>query len=260
MSDGETSKEVGRAGKATRSDAIGLMKEGIAERQAADELIEGWWRYIPFIAVVAGLLTLIIFIVLTGSLIGVLIALILMWTVTYAVLAVLNYRLIKRMNEHARREAVLRRGMIEYLLSVAEKEGGKETAIRAKSALDPMLHDHAAERPFGIMLSPMTVVPIVGIVAELLVLRDLNRFHPAHEGGWEALLSEWKEASAKHGWQLLLPAESQVKMRPFVAYYLISLLLTPFLIYWYHDLIQEVNQHFRAQWQIEDQLESGLGT
>ena len=260
MSDGETSKEVGRAGKAIRSDAIGQIKMGIAERQATDELIEGWWRYIPSTAVAAGLLTFIIFFVLTGGLIGVLIALILMWTVTYAVLAILNYRLIKRMNEHARREAVLRRGMIEHLLSVAEEEGGADIALRTRSALDPMLHDHAAERPFGIMLSPMTAVPIVGIVAELLVLRDLNRFHPAHERGWKALLSEWKEASDKRGWQLLLPAEKQVKRRPFAAYYLISLVLTPFLIYWYHDLIQEVNQHFREQWQIEDQLVSRLGT
>lgn len=259
MSDGETSKEVGRTGKTTRSDAIGQIRAGIAERHATDELIKGWWRQIPSTAVAAGLLTFIIFFVLTDGLIGVLIALILMWTVTYAVLAILNYRLIKRMNEHARREAVLRRGMIEYLLSIQE-ENGKDIALRTGSALDPKLHDRAAERPFGIMLSPMTAVPLVGVVAELLVLRDLNRFHPDHEGGWKALFSEWKEASDKGGWQLLLPAENQIKRRPFAAYYLISLVLTPFLIYWYNDFIQEVNQHFREQWQMEDQLESRLGT
>jgi hypothetical protein len=48
-----------------------------------------------------------------------------------------------------------------------------------------------------------------------------------------------------------------MRPRPFIIYLLLSLLF-PFLGYWYHVLIKEMNGHIKAQHSIEDQIISAL--
>jgi hypothetical protein len=54
---------------------------------------------------------------------------------------------------------------------------------------------------------------------------------------------------------VILPSWKTLPERSFFIYLILTLLTCGlFLIYWYYVLIKDLNDHFGAQWQFEDQI------
>jgi hypothetical protein len=252
-------KEKGRTGSIPSSAARAHIAESIKRRAASDELIKGWYTYIPAVAVIFGLLTLAILIYIAGLETGILLGLFFMFCVGFAIMAVLNYKLVKRYNAHAKREAALRTGIIEFVRAAAEEQGMMEQVANEVSTMESVNRDALAhEREASLLATPFAAVPLAGFVAEYYALHAITGPAATHDRRWHALMQQAGSASTKLGFELMLPSSKVIPKRSFALYLVLSLALFPFLAYWYFVLIKDMNEHFEAQWTVEDSLMSTL--
>lgn len=56
------------------------------------------------------------------------------------------------------------------------------------------------------------------------------------------------------GFRPALPAWKASAPKPAAIYPVIGLVFLPFITFWYTDLIKDLEEHFKLQWQFEDQL------
>ena len=241
-----------------RTGARSHIRQAIEGRKESDLLIAGYYLYIPFVAVAFAILGGALFLVLVPNIAGVAFAYLVIYSIIFAVCAILNYKLMHRLNAHFRREALLRAGLLEMLRQDAEaaRSVKVETHIATIESLNQDAFNHEKSR--AEMIAPMAAIPIIGIVFGLLSLRSLTGADASHDRRWHVLLNQMQEAYRGLGRDIMLDPGHDVPRRSFAAYAIVSLLLFPFLAYWYHVLIRDVNAHFQAQWAVEDELAKQL--
>lgn len=249
----------GRADPGLRSAARAHIAESVKQRDGTDQLIKGWYMYIPVVAVAFGLLTLALLVGLAGLYPGLLLGWAFMYFVGFAILAVLNYKLVKRFTAHARREAILRTGIIELVRASAAEQGRSDQVANELSIMESIDRDALGhEREVSVLVTPFAAVPLVGFFAEYYALHAVTGPASVHDRRWHALLQQAQSTSSKLGFQLILPSSRAIPRRSFPLFLVLSLAVFPFLAYWYLVLIRDMNQHFESQWKVEDSLLSAL--
>lgn len=242
MSDPEDS----RAGPSSTA-SVG---EAVASRARTDELIVGWWALLPAIGIVAGLLVLVSVLLFVPGTGGWALGYVLMYTAGFCFMAVLNFKLLRRLRGHFEREAMLR-------LALIERARRSRAPTQGLEGLDEGARAH--EKLPSALFSAMCVLPLVGFPFEFYYLRHLTRAPPLHDADYVAFMREFASVSQPGG-RASVPAEPLVRPRSYAAWALGALLLFPLLALWYRFLIEETNAHFRAQWAVEDGLLQAEGS
>lgn len=248
-----------RPGLTIKGEARAKVAEGIGQRAQADELIGGWWVYLPLLAVAFGLVGLIAFVLILPGVSGWIFGYVVMYTAALAMLSILNYKQTRRLAEHVRREAMVRAGLIQYLRAVSEEKGEPGRAASDLSTMAGLDAEASAqERLPSAMYAAMSVLPLVGLVFECYYLFHLNRVPAPHDQRWAAFMQRSTSANSALGLGAVSAAPTTMRGRSFPLLLLASLVFLPFLAYWYHVMIKETNEHFMAQWKVEDQLLSAI--
>ena len=228
------------------------------DRKSSETMIVGYWRYVPLVAVSLAALTGISFFILVPTFTGFVFGYLAIYSVCFAILAIINYKLARSTNAHFRREAALR----PLLIDIARNRSAQFSSAESKAIISEMVRiDHEAskrERPRNEMMSAMAALPIAGIVFGYSFLRSLTVAQADHERSWNELLSLFNAAGANSGKEPPNNGKQGIRKTNFAAYFAISLLCFPFLAYWYYNLENRIELHLRGQWQSEDQLAKEL--
>jgi len=100
----------------------------------------------------------------------------------------------------------------------------------------------------------LSFLPIINY----LVIFIMAEFPFDHDKRWHAFTQYTQVACQKLGINVMTPSWSSLKERSNVLWLLLTLLFAFPLIIWYYYIIKDLNDHFQAQWQFEDQLMAQL--
>jgi hypothetical protein len=147
--------------------------------------------------------------------------------------------------------------MLERLRSKGDRgTGAKEEMSEMERIQEEALR---AERLPNPLYAAMTALPLVGLPLAYYYLYHLNLIPGPHDSRWLRFLALNSSAVPKLGFTAPSVPPATLSKRPFALYAIVSLVFFPFLAYWYHVMIREVNEHFKAQWKVEDELLSSFG-
>jgi len=243
-----------------RSPHVSNPKEWLAasmsRRGHTDKVIERRWLLMPLVGAtieMAGILIMIFGVLSSMRVIEIgLIVLVFGVVITGGIMAQLNFRMLERQDGHARRERVLRDGVLAYLQ-------GQATAKGAVQAIHPQLsvmtnlnaESRATERDQPMLKWTLfSYVPVL----QLYVLLRMTRFTSEHDRRWTVFMQQVQSGGASIGFRPSLPSWRASVPRPVSIYLVISPVFLPFITIWYADLIKDFEEHFRLQWQFEDQM------
>ncbi|MCX6650146.1 MAG: zinc ribbon domain-containing protein [Methanomassiliicoccales archaeon] len=249
--------------------AKGQIAGAVQNRNITDIIMSGIWALWPIVSVILAVIIGIVIIIafwatmdLAGLVIGAVVALV----IGIFLLALLNYKLLKRMDEHRKRETALRMGIISYL-----KEKGAE-AQRAQlisneiSALESINQEamYKEKERTPVLWTIISLIPLLN----LIVMYFLGEYPFDHDKRWHAFTQYTQAACQKLGINVMTPSWSTLKERPNLILLIVILVLSVItitapvalivILYWYYIIIKDLNDHFTAQWQFEDQLMAQL--
>jgi membrane protein implicated in regulation of membrane protease activity len=207
---------------------------------------------------------------------------------TTAIFAYLTFVLVRRQNEHFARDRALREGII-LLLRTASDPSGRSTLVMkefaAMSAANEPKEEYHDERiwallmllplltTFGlavmmylavmgtsysimILLIPFILLVAVGeLLAMLYLFYFLGKQMYEHDERWLVFEQNAKSVMTKLRWpQIVRMRQSRLEKREFAIYLIVTIFISPFLLYWWYALIKDPNTHFTSQWEFEDRL------
>lgn len=243
------------------------LVEAIRARVQTDEVLSIVWIFLPIIASVAAVIGIIIgilFLILgwwVGAAIAVWTGVIVALVLSAVLFALLNYKLIDRQNQHMTREEVLRGALIEYIRKHSQERNLAQLLSSQIATMESIQYDaKSRERETSATLfAILIVIPVVGLIFLLYVLYVLTEFPYHHDRRWHAYTQQAQSAASHLGMTVILPSWKTLPDRSFIIYLVLTLLTAGlFLIYWYYVLIKDLNNHFGAQWQFEDQIASQM--
>lgn len=232
------------------------IMEAVRMRGETDEVMSTLWVAAPFLGIIVAILVAVLTRVVFTPSTMVMVAIIAVgYIIAMALMVYPLYHLIKRRSAHFARDAALREGIIGYLKA---KAGKQEEKISTEITTMNLIHSEAMgeeREKSAVMWTILTVlVPFVGIY----VLYFLTKDPPNHDRRQLTFMQQAQSAGGKLGMTLVLPTWKALPGRSFALYFIITLIVGIFAIYWYYVLIKDFNDHFKAQWQFEDQLVSAL--
>ena len=261
-------QNVGPSGAPTVN-AIGRISEAIRARSSSDEIMGGMWIVLlilsPLIMVI-GIVFLVLGMLATAfsasgvgmgvgsgaAVIG--LVLIVLGGLIYIII---NYKLLKRNNEHSKREAALRQGIIDYFRTKAAErnmEGALSSQLATMQSIDSESRSDERERSAG-LYSILIIIPFIGTLIQWYVAYILTKFSAKHDHRWMAFAQQTQTAGQALGMTMVYPSWKTIPERSFFLYLIISLITGGlFWIYWYYVFMKDMNEHYKAQWQFEDQL------
>lgn len=220
-------------------------------RNVSDEIMSPLWMLVPLLAVVAAFMVGILLFLVSPSFGGIIA--IIGSIAALALFIYLNYKLIDRMNKHMARETALRWALIEYTWARGQE---RRTAFAVQPYISAMESIDQGARisdvPRSTLWSLAILIPIVGIVLYFYMLYFLSKFAFEHDDRWHAFAYNVHLASAANGDNVPPPVPRFPQDRSFLLYLIITIIFSPFLIYWYLKLIEDTNNHFKEQWAFED--------
>jgi len=241
------------------TDGSRRVAELIAQRGATDTLLSPWWIVLPIIAVVVafGLSLVLLFYM---AFVEAAVAAVAGGLIAFVLTAVLNYLLIDRMNKHIAREAAVRRAMIEHTWARARARGTSNAVYPYLAALEGIDQQARNEdRPRSLLWALAPIVPIIGVVLYFYMLYFLSKFAFDHNNRWHAFAYNVHLASVVNGDNVPPPQPRYPSESSFVLYLLLTIIFSPFLIFWYFKLIDDPNKHFREMWSFEDGFRAATG-
>jgi hypothetical protein len=212
-------------------------------RSQTDEVIPSYWILLPILGIVLSVV-LTIFLGFIGLGIGVI--------AFGALLAVLVYKLINRQNEHIKREVVLR-GALMVLIRNKAREQYKEQIISGQIATMESINQEASykeQENNAVLFTIMAFIPLL----QFYVLYVLTKHPYEHDQRWHAFTQQVQYAGSQLGLNMITPSWKTLPRRSFILFFIVSIVFPPFMLYWMYVLIDDPNEHYRAQWQFEDQL------
>jgi hypothetical protein len=180
--------------------------------------------------------------------------------IVYVILALLPwYKLIKRRSEHFRRDRMLREGLINYVRGIAA-ERGIEAQMNVELATMTTVHSEAngeEDEKSAILWIVVSIISfgLLGLYVSYFLTRDPHK----HDARQLAFMQQVQSAFSKLQKTVVFPFWKAMPGRSFFLYLVLTwLTFGLFGLYWNYVLITDFNAHFRAQWQIEDQLMASL--
>ncbi len=243
-----------------------LISEAIRIRRETDDIMSGLWILSPLLGSVAffailfgstfiGASSGVGTVVLAGGLVGFILGII-----VYIILALLPwYKLIRRRTEHFKRDRILREGLISYIRGAASErgiEGQMSTELATMTAVHSEANGEEDEKSpmLWIILSIITF-GLLGLYVSYFLTKDPHN----HDVRQLAFMQQVQSSFSKLQKTIVFPFWKAMSGRSFFLYLVLTLLTGGlFALYWNYVLISDFNQHFRAQWQIEDQLVPNL--
>jgi hypothetical protein len=228
------------------------------DRKSSETTITGYWRYVALVAVSLAAVTGFTFFLLVPNVVGFVFGYLAIYSVCFAILAIINYKLVRSMNAHFRREAALR----PLLIDLVRQRSKQTSTLEIKEAISRMeridIEASKRERPKNELMSAMSALPIAGIGFGYAFLRSTTKAQSEHIGNWNDLLSQLKAAEAASGRDLQIGGAHENRKPNFAIFFVISLLFFPFLAYWYYDIERTAERHLQEQWKSEDELAKGF--
>src|SRR6266702_4016623 len=232
-----------------------LISEAIRIRRETDDVMSALWILSPLLGFVG------FFVILfggfaigfgagsrTGGLTGGLIGLI-GGVIVLIILSLLPwYKLIRRRSEHFRRDKILREGLITYIRGIAS-ERGIEAQMHSESSGEE-------EEKSAILLIVLSIITF-GLVG-IYVSYFLTKYPHGHDVRQLAFMQQVQSSFQKLQMTIVFPFWKAMPSRSFFLYLVLTWLTGLFALYWNYALISDFNNHFKAQWQIEDQLVPNL--
>ena len=245
---------------AVRSPQVPNPKQWLAVsiglREKTDKMIEQRWLFMPLVGtsiVVIGILIMLFGLFSKEMALEIGLVVYLFGVVVIGgILAQLNFRMLERQDGHAQRERVLRDGVLAYM---------KEKAIAQNSiqAIQPQIsvienlnaESRATERDMPTLKWTLySYVPIL----QLYVMQRLTQFNTEHDRRWTVFMQQVQSGGAVIGFKPSLPAWKASAPKPTAIYLSFGLVFLPLITFWYADLIKDLEEHFKLQWQFEDQI------
>lgn len=234
------------------------MTRIIYDRRSSETAVVGLWRYVPLAAVSFAALAGIAFFILVPNVNGFVFGYLAIYSVSFAILAIINYKLVRSMNEHFRREAVLR----PLLIGIVRHRSMRSPTPKAKEAISEMerVNREASvrEQPKSEMIAAMAALPIVGIVFGFAFLRSHTVARTEHDRKWNEFLRQLQVAESMSVDDAVVGGDRKSTGANFWFFFAASLLFFPFLAYWYHVIERACDRHLQEQWRSEDQLARSL--
>jgi hypothetical protein len=239
-----------------------LISEAIRIRRETDDVMSALWILSP-------LLGLVVFVAIffggvflgaasgssTAGLAGGLVGFV-GGIVIYMILALLPwYKLIRRRSEHFRRDRILREGLIGYIRGVAA-ERGIEAQMTTEVATMMTVHSESngeEDEKSAILWIVLSIITfgLVGIYVSYFLTKDPH----GHDVRQLAFMQQVQSSFSKFQKTIVFPFWKAMPGRSFFLYLILTwLTFGLFALYWNYALISDFNGHFKAQWQIEDQL------
>lgn len=175
-----------------------------------------------------------------------------------------TYKLIKRRNEHFKRQWKLMENLENVLRFIAEKKGtdiGAALGAMNGARRDCMTSEEEKSAGLWIILSIIT-----GSIASLYVLYfltdDIYKHYRNQTRFVNGLVSGMNSLGISNVAQFPITVESQyeVPSKSFALYLILTILtLGIFGIYWSYTIFRDYNEHFKTQWRLEDEVLQNLG-
>jgi hypothetical protein len=239
-----------------------LISEAIRIRRETDDIMSALWILSPLLGLVGFIAILIggafigsVFGSSSAGLAGGLVGLI-GGIIVYILLALLPwYKLIRRRSEHFRRDKILREGLISYIRGVAS-ERGIEAQMSTEIATMTTVHSESngeEDEKSAILWIVLSVITfgLIGIYVSYFLTKDPH----GHDVRQLAFMQQVQSSFSKFQKTIVFPFWKAMPSRSFFLYLILTwLTFGLFALYWNYALISDFNGHFKAQWQIEDQL------
>ncbi|MEM2838469.1 MAG: DUF4234 domain-containing protein [Thermoplasmata archaeon] len=255
-------------------------------RNVTDVRIPKIWVLLPIIVYIASIIVIaVIFAVQVSDLVtrliedpsyiptdeeilqsmGWLVTVSLIWSIiSYALFAVLTYKLLNRHNEHFERESHLRMGIISFLRAAAGSPE-RESIVSSEIATMNMLQsESSSEEPrrssvlwalvIGFMWVP--VFNLIAMILSLYMFYFLMKEIWEHDRRFHEFMAQTYSALSKLGYQFSpMSGVRALERRSFILYLVLSILtLGLFVLYWWYVLAKDPEEHYREQWYVEDHL------
>jgi len=189
----------------------------------------------------------------------------LIWSmISYALFAVLAYKLLSRHNEHFEREAHLRMGILSFLRAAAGSPE-RESIVSSEIATMNMLHSEAssAEPRRSALLWALVIgfmwIPgfnFIAMILSLYMFYFLMKETWGHDKRFHEFMTQAYSALYKLGYSCApVFGVRTLDRRSFALYLVISILTAGlFVLYWWYVLAKDPEEHYRQQWSVEDHL------
>jgi Domain of unknown function (DUF4234) len=168
------------------------------------------------------------------------------------------YRLMKRRNGHFRRDRILREGLINYVRGLAA-ERGMESKMTIELATMTSIHSEAngeedEKSPVLWIVLSIITFGLLGLYVWYFLTKDPHK----HDVRQMAFMQQVQSAFSKFEKTVVFPYWKSLPDRSYFLYLILWFITGLFSLYWNYVLITDFNDHFRAQWQVEDQLLANL--
>jgi len=171
---------------------------------------------------------------------------------------VAEYRLIKRRNEHFKRQKRVEESILNALRPKAAQVDITLELANMSSVRKDGNDEEEEKSAIGWVI--VGLIPLIGTVTNFFVYYFLTRDVYTHNVRQTNFVNEFDKALNKLGVDTTLLSNAlkvqyQVPNRWFVKYLLLSIVTFGiFFIYWTYLIYKDWNNHFKTQWPIEDEI------
>jgi hypothetical protein len=235
----------------------GMIRQAAQMRGSTDEVLSEVWAFIPLISVILIVavtsvlaFTITDFYLYTGVTVGI-------GLVAQILIVILIYKLFNRNNMHNRRESMLRAATVDMFKRRAAEKGISQSIASQIQTMESINYESRAYEPerSAALWAILPILPLVGWIFMLIALYYLTSYPPGHDRRWHAFTQQAQYAGSQLGMNMVLPSWRSLPERSFIIYFILTIVtLGLFMIYWYYVIIKDMNEHYRSQWQFEDQL------
>ena len=238
-------------------------------RTRTDEIMSFAWVIIPIMLTLCsyGIMTIWFFVSMELPTFFFFFFVIIAIAVIFAVIyLILYYKLIKRRNEHFKRDMMLREGIIQFIHNRSYKTG-KVYEVSADLGTLQSIHafaqsdENEKEAILWVILS--LFVPFIG----LYVMYFLTKDSCLHDSRQSSFIRYASSAFQKMG-ITVQPSYKNIPQRSAILYLILSLFIpffsiflflpSLFSVYWLYGIIKDLNNHFKSQWVFENSLVNAL--
>lgn len=173
---------------------------------------------------------------------------------------VMFYRLIKRRAEHFKRQ----RRIVEAMETIMRAKASKHTDITPEvtkmSLINKGMRDEEGEKSAALWTILSIFTGIGGLYVWYFLMRDIY----THSNRQRDFVDEFVKVMSKLGVDTSaiatsVKAQYQVPKRSFAKYLVLTIVtIGIFGIYWAYVIFKDWNDHFKTQWLLEDEIQSGI--
>ena len=229
------------------------VSQAVRMREESDRVMSVAWVFLPLLGAVFGIVDIVSIFIL--GFFGALFLTFGLAVVDLLLFLAFWYLLISRRNNHFKRDKLLRDRLVEYLRQEAAATG-KTNDINAELATMNSINGEASaeEKERSAVLWIVLDIVTFGIMG-LYILYFLTKDPYKHDSRQQGFMQQVQSALSKLGKTVVNPSWKVLPSRSYFLYLVLSIITFGlFEFYWNYTLIVDLNNHFKAQWQLEDSI------